>query len=202
VLRKCGFVLEGTLRRYAEYPNLVHGVALDSLSFSRVFGDAGRLALGTVDVRRNGIRVRRATKEDRSTWLRMRRELWPDEGDSHARDVEAFFAGTLPEPAEVLLAVEESGCAIGFVELSIRPYAEDCETDRVAYLEGWYVAPDARRRGVGRALVEGAEAWARALGCTEFGSDAVLENEDSAAAHRALGFEETVLLRCFRKGLI
>ncbi|MGH8639285.1 MAG: GNAT family N-acetyltransferase, partial [Burkholderiales bacterium] len=79
--------------------------------------------------------------------------------------------------------------------------AEDCVTDRVAYLEGWYVEPHARRLGIGRALVAAAEDWARAQECTEFGSDAVLENEASAAAHRALGFVETVQIRCFRKFL-
>ena len=51
--------------------------------------------------------------------------------------------------------------------MSIRNYAEDCQTDRVAYLEGWYVDAEWRRRGVGSALVAGAEAWARAQGCTE-----------------------------------
>jgi ribosomal-protein-alanine N-acetyltransferase len=49
VLRKCGFVLEGTLRCYAEYPNLAPGVALDSLSFARVFSEAGTSASGSVD---------------------------------------------------------------------------------------------------------------------------------------------------------
>ena len=88
-----------------------------------------------------------------------------------------------------------------FAELSIRNYAEDCVTDRVGYLEGWYVEPGARRKGVGRALVEAAERWARAQGCLEFGSDALIDNEISAAAHRALGFEETAQIRCFLKTL-
>ncbi len=105
-------------------------------------------------------------------------------------------------PLEVLLAADESGHVVGFAELSIRNYAEDCVTDRVAYLEGWYVVPDWRRRGVGKALVVAAETWARSQGCTEFGSDALIDNETSAAAHRALGFEETVQIRCFRKQLV
>jgi aminoglycoside 6'-N-acetyltransferase I len=62
--------------------------------------------------------------------------------------------------AAVLLALDEGGRAVGFVELSIRNYAEDCETDRVAYLEGWYVIPEARRTGVGRALIAASEEWA------------------------------------------
>lgn len=146
--------------------------------------------------------VRSAAPHDAPVWLRMRQTLWPDEGSPwHASEVEQFFAGRLSMPLEVLLAVDHSGVVVGFAELSIRAYAEDCVTDRVAYLEGWYVVPEARRQGVGRALVAAAEAWALARGCTEFGSDALLDNEPSAAAHRALGFVETVQIRCFRKAL-
>ena len=149
------------------------------------------------------IHVRSARPDDASDWLRMRKALWPEDGaGTHAGEIEQFFAGALNMPLEVLLAADESGRVVGFAELSIRNYAEDCVTDRVAYLEGWYVASEWRRRGVGKALVEAAEAWARAQGCTEFGSDALLDNATSAAAHMALGFEETVQIRCFRKQLL
>lgn len=130
----------------------------------------------------------------------MRAALWPDyEGRWHAEEVEKYFAGLLHMPLEVLMAFDEEGRAIGFVELSIRAYAEGCMTDRVAFLEGWYVEPEARRCGVGRALVEAAERWAAGQGCTELGSDAVIDNVDSAAAHAALGFDEVERIRCFRK---
>ena len=79
--------------------------------------------------------------------------------------------------------------------------SEGCESGRVGFLEGWYVIPEARRRGVGRQLLSAAEAWARSAGCVEFGSDAEADNEESAAAHRALGFEDVGLIRCFRKDL-
>jgi aminoglycoside 6'-N-acetyltransferase I len=137
---------------------------------------------------------------DAAAWHAMRQALWPDETGDHAREIEAFFTGRLRMPLQVLMAVNESGI-VGFVELSIRPYAEGCETDRVAFLEGWYVVPSARRTGIGRALVQAAEEWGRSQGCTEFGSDALLDNDTSLAAHRALGFEEVVQIRCFRKGL-
>ena len=38
-------------------------------------------------------------------------------------------------------------------------------------------------------------------GCQEFGSDALADNTVSAAAHRALGFEEVEVIRAFRKPL-
>jgi aminoglycoside 6'-N-acetyltransferase I len=72
----------------------------------------------------------------------------------------------------------------------------------VAYLEGWYVEHSVRGLGVGRARVAAAEAWAIQRGCTEFASDTLVDNVASAAAHRALGFEEVEVIRCFRKPLI
>ena len=147
------------------------------------------------------ISVRAVEPRDSATWLRMRCALWPEgSAQEHAAEIAAFFAGTAYLPLAVLLAFE-GGEALGFAELSIRSVAESCLTDRVAYLEGWFVEPEARRRGVGRALVEAAEAWGRAQGCSEFGSDTQIGNDASAAAHAALGFEEVERIRCFRKPL-
>ena len=146
------------------------------------------------------VTVRPVIRTDAPAWRAMRQALWPDEQDDHTGEIEKFFAGRLRMPLQVLLAVEGSS-AIGFVELSIRAYAEGCQTDRVAFLEGWYVVPEARRKGVGRALVAASENWGRAQGCTEFGSDAVYSNTTSQVAHKALGFEEVVQIRCFKKDL-
>jgi aminoglycoside 6'-N-acetyltransferase I len=148
------------------------------------------------------VTVRPATPRDSDRWLRLRHTLWPDGPEAeHADEIARFFAGRARNPVAVLLAEDRAGRAIGFAEISIRSYAEGCRTDRVAYLEGWFVVPDARSRGVGRALIQAAEDWARSQGCTEFASDAEAENESSATAHRALGFTEVGLVRCFRKDL-
>ena len=148
------------------------------------------------------VRVRPVVRADAAAWLRMRNALWPEyEGNWHASEIEEFLAGRSKMPLGVLIAVDESDQPVGFVELFIRPYAEGCETDRVAYLEGWYVEPGCRRQGVGRALIEASGQWGREQGCTEFGSDALIDNDVSAAAHAALGFVETVQIRCFKKNL-
>src|SRR5262249_27189985 len=104
------------------------------------------------------------------------------------------------EPAEVLVA-ESQGLLVGLAELSIRPCAEGCNTDRVAYLEGWFVSPGERRRGVGRALAQAADDWGRAAGCVELASDTSPNNGVSISAHIAVGFESVGTVLCFRKRL-
>jgi len=132
----------------------------------------------------------------------MRQTLWPSAPGEHADEIARFFFGSdRDNPAEVFIACDDSGAAIGFAEVSIRPYAEGCYSGRVAYLEGWFVEPAARRKGAGAALVKAAEEWGRTEGCTELASDAEIENDASTSAHRALGFAVTGRNICFRKDL-
>lgn len=145
--------------------------------------------------------VRPIKPRDRDEWLRMRVALWPGDDAGHERDVGRFFSNQSKEPQAVLVAEEDGKALIGFAELSIRTYAEGCDTDHVGYLEGWYVDPDHREQGVGRKLVAASEDWARHQGCTEFASDAQVDNEVSIRAHRACGFEDAGVVRCFRKTL-
>ena len=145
--------------------------------------------------------VRSIRRSDSGDWERMRQQLWPSAAGEHAAEIELFFKGDRRNPAEVLIAVEESGRGVGFAELSIRPYAEECYSGRVAYLEGWFVEGSHRRKGVGGALVEAAEEWARSQGCTEFASDAEIGNTVSDLAHKRLGFEEVNRIVCYRKAL-
>jgi aminoglycoside 6'-N-acetyltransferase I len=130
----------------------------------------------------------------------MRQQLWPSPPGEHAEEIAGFFAGERHDPGEALLAVDGAD-TVGFVEVSIRSHAEGCRPGRVAYLEGWFVQPEWRARGVGAALVHAVEAWARVQGCRELASDTGIDNQASAAAHLALGFQEVERVVCFRKDL-
>ena len=110
--------------------------------------------------------------------------------------------GTHPVGVAVLVADRGNGSLAGFVEIGSRNYAEGGESSPVAYLEGWYVDPDARGRGLGRRLQRAAEAWAVANGYTEMASDTELHNDASLDAHIALGFEEVERQVCLRKRLV
>jgi aminoglycoside 6'-N-acetyltransferase I len=145
--------------------------------------------------------IRPVQEIDRASWQRMRDALWPSPASAHSAAIDRFLAGTAREPLGVLIAFDDQGNALGMIELSIRAYAEGCTTDRVAFVEGWYVEPAARGTGVGAALIGAAETWARSQDCTELGSDAEVENLSSAAAHLAVGFAETGIVRCFKKSL-
>jgi len=69
------------------------------------------------------------------------------------------------------------------------------------FLEGLFVKPAMRHRGVARALVAEVERWAVSEGCSELASDSLLESEAAHAAHRALGFEETERVVYFRRAV-
>lgn len=143
--------------------------------------------------------VREYRPADLAEWLRMRRALFPDIAEAdEAADAAEWLARL---DAIVLVVARPNGKLAGFAELGTRPYADGCDTSPVAYLEGWYVDPDVRRSGVGAALVRAGEAWARARGCREMASDALLQNTTSQQAHEALGFQEVERAVHYRKSL-
>lgn len=146
-------------------------------------------------------RLERCTSVEQPGWLDLRRVLWPD---ATLDDHRGYMAMALAEPERFLqLMLYDEACApVGFIEGSIRSdYVNGTETSPVGFVEGVYVAPPWRRQGVARRLFDGVAEWARARGCRELASDALLENETSQRAHRALGFRETERVVYFVKKL-
>jgi aminoglycoside 6'-N-acetyltransferase I len=147
------------------------------------------------------MRVRPVELKDRKAWADLRATLWPDQlADELAHETLQHFVHK-PLAELVLVAEGTSGRLLGFLELSLRAYAEGCATTPVPFIEGWYVTTDARHQGVGRRLVEVAEDWSRMRGFTEIASDTQLSNQLGQEAHAGLGFEEAERLVSFRKSL-
>lgn len=142
-------------------------------------------------------------EKDISSWLQMRCQLWSEGTEAeHKQEIEQYYSEQFPRsPWHVLMAKDQEGNPAGFAELSVRPYAEGCKSTHVAYLEGWFVAPEFRRSGVGSSLIQASESWAREQGLTEFASDTDPGNTESIAAHYALGFRDAGLVQCFIKRL-
>ncbi len=114
----------------------------------------------------------------------------------------AEFAELLTRADAAVFLAEKDNEAVGFAQCQLRrDYVEGTQTSPVGYLEGVYVRPALRQTGVARSMVERGQAWAKALGCSEFASDCELSNETSAAFHKALGFAEAAKIIHFVKAL-
>lgn len=147
------------------------------------------------------MKVRPLEARDRQAWAAMRASLWPDEdADLMGHETLMHFSGR-PLAEAVFICESVDGAACGFLELGLRPYAEGCDSSPVPFIEAWFVAPVARHKGAGRALVSAAEHWALLRNFTEIASDTQLANAQSQGAHAALGYEEVERLVTFRKSL-
>lgn len=144
--------------------------------------------------------VRPLRESDLNEWFRLRKLLWDATADDDHKD-EMLDIIEHPENELILVVDSGDGRLIGFLEASIRHFVEDCQTDHVGYLEGWFVEADFRKQGIGSELVRGAEEWAKQKGCTEMASDAEIGNDRSLAAHLKLGYQETSRLVHLRKEL-
>lgn len=92
------------------------------------------------------------------------------------------------------------GVAIGFADASIRhDYVNGCDSSPVVFLEGIFVLPSFRQRGVAKQLIAAVQRWGTNKGCREMASDTSPENTISQKVHQALGFEETERVIFYRK---
>lgn len=121
--------------------------------------------------------------EHHGAWHEMRRALYPQEpAATIGSEIEEFVrTGRIDGRTHGVFVALAGGQAIGFVEVS----APD---NGVCHVESWYVRPESRRTGVGRALLGACEDWARSRGAKELTSDTNADYPDSPPAHRACGF--------------
>ena len=141
----------------------------------------------------------KAEKKDAPALAALALKLWP----SHKKEeLEQELAELLTEPEAAVFLRLEDGIPVGFAQCQLRhDYVEGTETSPVGYLEGIYVVPEFRHRGIASVLLTTCENWARQMGCREFASDCELDNGESQLFHKRLGFKEANRIICFTKTL-
>lgn len=145
--------------------------------------------------------IRETRDTNDADWLALRGEFIPERSLQEQREfLESFAAASADFCAFV--ANEDDGKALGFAEVSIRTdYVNGCHHRPALYLEGIFVKPESRGRGIAHALCSAAGKWGSEKGCLEFASDVYIDDTNSLAAHAGLGFEETERVVYFRKPL-
>lgn len=110
-------------------------------------------------------------------------------------DVVSHYSDVLSEgntDTSACFVADSDGEIAGLVEVRItdRPGSHSMLCPRVMATVDIVVAPDHRRRGVGSALMQHAEVWARDQGADYLMLDMLRANESALAFYRTLGYEE------------
>jgi diamine N-acetyltransferase len=92
-----------------------------------------------------------------------------------------YFEGLLADEHTTILVAVEQGQVVGFIHAAVReaPAFELFVPQKSCLIDNLHVASHRRRLGIGRALVEAAEAWGSQLGAT--GSELMVYEFNQAA---------------------
>ena len=148
------------------------------------------------DARAEAIVIRRAVPADRSPvadlWLRLLEEHGRlDDRFGHAADARMRWENDFPvwlrDTTWRIFVAEQDGRVVGFASAQRwAPPPVYAEAQEV-YLNELYVAPEVRRRGVGRRLVEAVRAWAGELKADRLRLGVLAANAGGCAFWDALG---------------
>jgi aminoglycoside 6'-N-acetyltransferase I len=135
------------------------------------------------------MQVFEVTRDRFVDWKRLRQDLYRGVDDRfHDDEMELIFSS---DEAFAFLGYSDDGHVLSLVELSLRNIVDGCLGGPVGYIEGLYIEPGHRGRGLGKELASFAADWFRARGCRDMAADAEIDNVDSQRFIEALGFRET-----------
>jgi len=143
--------------------------------------------------------IRQTSNAADPDWLLLRAEFFPEDfPGEHQQFLEKWAARQGGFTAFV--ASDEQGELLGFAEVAVRhDYVNGCQYQPALFLEGIFVRPEHRGKGVARVLCDRAAEFGASQGCSEFASDVLIDDQRSLAAHAGLGFEETERVVYFRR---
>ena len=132
------------------------------------------------------------TKQNEIEWAELNVALWSD--NTIESRLEERAKGYCEH--EFLYYIENQ--PVAFLSLSLRhDYVEGTDSSPVGYIEGIYVKPEFRSRGIGKELVEYAKNWSLENKCSQLASDCEITNESSRVFHNRTGFKEANTIVCF-----
>lgn len=143
------------------------------------------------------VAYRKAEISDMKTLTYLAQMLYRDrtQDELYAENREAINSFS-----QIVILVSDFDKDIGFAHCALRnEYVEGTKGGRVGYLEGIYVLPEYRLKGIGSELVSRCEDWAKDKACREFASDCEIENMGSCKFHLKTGFKEANKIVCFTK---
>lgn len=117
---------------------------------------------------------------------------------SAPQQVQSRLERLLAEQDQLVIVAEEGDELLGWI------HAQEflsLASEPAALVTGLVVDPAARRRGIGRGLLAGVEAWARARGLGSLRLRAQVARREAHAFYRRLGFEPAKRQLQFRKEL-
>jgi ribosomal protein S18 acetylase RimI-like enzyme len=138
------------------------------------------------------VRMRVLAETEWPIWRDLRIRALTDAPDAFGRTLEGALAMTdddwrahFSTDARTFIA-EIDGTPVGGAVIRVEP-----DEPSIAGLFGMWVDPSVRRSGVAKALLEAAEASARAFGATEIELEVTAGNEAAQTFYRSAGFIET-----------
>jgi GNAT superfamily N-acetyltransferase len=116
-----------------------------------------------------------------------------------AGDVARRLDRIAAQPLAALLVAEEQSRVVGWIHVAVTPVLE---SDLYAEIAGLVVDADHRGRRIGEALLEAAEQWAHAAGCSSIRVRSRIARERAHAFYERHGFERIKTQHAFEKRLV
>lgn len=145
------------------------------------------------------IRIRKGTRKDHPMiWRATLETLWNDIPEDERRTldrgvVEAHFRPraqpVIEGPGnEILVAEDARGTVLGYTIVGAA--SSMITPNPFGFVYDLWVAPEARRHGIARRLMEAAEAWCRRQGYRRLRLETAAANAGARAFYAAIGFRE------------
>jgi dihydropteroate synthase len=140
-----------------------------------------------------GVKVRAVGPSDWRIWRDLRLRMLADAPDAFAKtldevralDDDTWRSLVADRPTRAVWFAERDGVAVATALVVIAP------DGLRSHLYAMWVAPEARRSGAARALVETAQHWARDRGACELALEVTSTNAAAIALYRSTGFSDT-----------